>query len=51
MDLVAAVVAEEQSLEVVQPGEGPLDDPADAAQSGAVLGLAAGELRADAAPA
>ena len=47
MDLVAAVVADEQSLELVQPGEGALDDPADAAEPGAVLGLAASELRFD----
>ena len=51
MDLVAAVVADEQSLEVVQPGEGALDDPADTAEAGAVFGLAAGDLGADAAPA
>lgn len=48
MDLVAAVVADEQSLEVVQPGEGALDDRADAAEAGAVLALAAGDLGADA---
>ena len=47
MDLVAAVVADEQPFEVVQPGEGALDDPADAAEAGAVLGLAAGDLRRD----
>jgi hypothetical protein len=40
VDLVAAVVADEQPLEVVQPGEGALYNPADAAQAGAVLGLA-----------
>jgi hypothetical protein len=28
MDLVAAVVADEEPLEVVQPGVGALDDPA-----------------------
>jgi hypothetical protein len=49
VDLVAAVVADEQSLEVMQPGEGALDDPADAAEPGAVLGLTAGDLGADAA--
>ena len=32
VDLVAAVVADEQALEVMQPGEGALDDPADAPQ-------------------
>jgi hypothetical protein len=44
VDLVAAVVADKQSLELVQPGEGALDDPADTAEPGAVLGLAAGDL-------
>ncbi len=33
MDLVTAVVADEQPLEVVQPGEGPLDHPADTAEA------------------
>ena len=47
MDVVAAVVADEQSLVVVEPGEGALDDPADAAESGAVLGLAARDLGLD----
>jgi hypothetical protein len=47
VDLVAAVVADEQPLEVVQPGEGALDDPAGAAEPGAVLGLAARDLGAD----
>jgi hypothetical protein len=47
VDLVAAVVADEQSLVVVQPGEGALDDPADAAEPGAVLGLTASDLRLD----
>ena len=44
MDLVAAVVADEQALEVMQPGEGALDDPADAPQPGAVLCPTAGDL-------
>ena len=44
MDLVAAVVPDEQTLEVMQPGKGALDDPADAAEAGAVLALAAGDL-------
>lgn len=47
MDLGATVVADEQSLEVVQPGEGALDDPAGAPEPGAVLGLTAGDLRLD----
>ena len=47
MDVVAAVVADEQSLVVVEPGEGALDDPARFAEAGAVLGLAASDLRFD----
>ncbi len=47
MDFVAAVVADEQPLVVVEPGEGAFDDPAGAAESGAVLGLATGDLRLD----
>ena len=42
VDLVVAVVADEQSFELVQPGEGAFDDPAHLAEAGAVLGLAAG---------
>jgi hypothetical protein len=49
VNLVAAVVAEEESFVVVEPGEGALDDPADTAESGAVLGLATSDLRRDAA--
>lgn len=47
MDLLAAVVADKESLELVQPGEGALDDPAMAAEAGAVLGLSAGDLWSD----
>jgi hypothetical protein len=47
VDLVAAVVADEQPFEFVQPGEGALDDPAGAAEAGAVFGFAAGDLRCD----
>ena len=47
MDLGPAVVANEQALEVMQPGEGALDDPSHTAQPGAVLGLAAGDLGPD----
>jgi hypothetical protein len=47
VDVVAAVVADEQSLELVQPGEGALDNPAGAAETGAVPGLAAGDLGPD----
>jgi hypothetical protein len=51
VDLVATVVADEQSFELVQPDEGALDDPAVAAEPGAVLGLAACDLGCDATPA
>ena len=47
MDLGAAFVADEQPLELVQPGEAALDDPAVAAEPGAVLGLAASDLGFD----
>jgi hypothetical protein len=47
VDLVAAVVADEQALEVMEPGEGALDDPACAAEAGAVPGSAASDLRGD----
>ena len=47
MDLVSAVVEDEQPFEFVQPGEGALNDPAGAAESGAVCGLAARDLRFD----
>jgi hypothetical protein len=48
--VVAAVVADEQPFELVQPGEGALDHPAVASEAGAVLGLAAGDLRGYPAP-
>jgi hypothetical protein len=47
VDLLAAVVADEQSFEVMQPGERSLDDPADATEPGAVFGLTACDLGAD----
>lgn len=47
MDLGAAVVADEEPLVFVEPGEGALDDPADLAQARAVRGFAAGDLRDD----
>lgn len=49
VDLVAAVVADEQSFEVMQPGEGAFDDPADASEPGTVLGLASRDQGSDAA--
>jgi len=47
VDLSAAVVADEQPFELVEPGEGALYDPAVAAQAGAVLSLAARDLGLD----
>ena len=47
---MAAVVADEQPFEVVEPGEGALDDPAHGAEPGAVLALAAGDHGCDAPP-
>jgi hypothetical protein len=49
MDVGASVLADEQSFELVQPGEGALDDPAVAAQPGAVRGVAVCDLGFDAA--
>ena len=49
MDVAAPVVADEQAFELMQPGEGALDDPAVAAKPGAVLDLAPCDLRCDAA--
>jgi len=49
VDLGAAVVADEQSFEVMEPGEGAFDDPADAAEPGAMPGLSACDLGRDAA--
>ncbi len=49
MDVVAAVGSDQQSAAVVEPGEGALDDPAVAAEPGAVLALAASDHGLDAA--
>lgn len=49
MDVGSAVVADEQSFELVEPGEGALDDPAVAAEPGAVLGVTPCDLGFDAA--
>jgi hypothetical protein len=51
VDLGPSVVADEQPLELVEPGEGAFDDPAVAAEPGAVLGLAPRDLWSDPAPA
>ena len=47
MDLGAAVVADEQPFELVEPGEGTFDDPAVAAQAGAVPGVSTRDLGFD----
>jgi hypothetical protein len=47
VDLGAPVVTDEQPFELVEPGEGALDDPAVTAEAGAVSGLAAGDLGCD----
>lgn len=47
MHLGPSFVANEEPFEVVQVGERALDDPAYASESGAVLGLAAGNDRRD----
>ena len=47
MHLGSAFVADEQSFELVEVGEGTLDDPAGRAESGAVLGLLARDQRFD----
>ena len=44
----AAFPANPESAELVQPGEGALNDPAQFAQAGAMLGGAAGNDRLDA---
>jgi len=47
VDVGAAVVADEQSFELVQPGEGAFDDPAVASKAGAVLAVAARDFGLD----
>jgi hypothetical protein len=46
--LFAAFVTDVESVELVEPGEGALDDPAPAAETGAVLGHPARDQRCDA---
>ena len=46
---MAALVADGQALEGMQPGESALDDPADTAEAGAVGGVAPSDPVADAA--
>ena len=47
VDLGAAVVADQESFELVQPGEGAFDDPAVAAETGTVLAVTVGDLDGD----
>lgn len=47
VDFGAAFVAHEQALELMKVGKGALDDPAVAAESGAVLGLSSRDQRLD----
>ncbi len=47
MDVAAAVVADEEPLELMQPGEGAFDDPAVPAKAGTVLDVTAGDLGCD----
>lgn len=49
MEVGSALVADSESLELVQPGEGTLDYPAHLAETGAVCDTAAGDDRLDAA--
>jgi hypothetical protein len=47
VDVAAALVADRESFEGVQPGEGAFDDPAPASEPGAMLGLASGDAVTD----
>ena len=49
VDVVATVGSDEQASAAVQPGEGAFDNPAMAAEPGAVLALPTGDDRLDAA--
>ncbi len=51
MEVGAYLVAGPQAFELVEPGEGALDDPPGLAQAGSVGGALAGDLRRDAASA
>ncbi len=48
VDVVASFPADAETAEAVQPGDGPLDDPAVDAEAGAVWDAAAGDHRFDA---
>jgi len=49
VEVGAYLVADPKALELVEPGEGPLDDPAGLAQTRSVWDASAGDLRGDAA--
>jgi hypothetical protein len=49
VDVGTPVCADERSFELMQPGEGAFDDPAVAAEPGAVPGVAVRDLGFDAA--
>ena len=49
MDVAATVVADEQSFELVEPGEGALDHPAVTSEPRAVLGASVRDLWSDSA--
>jgi hypothetical protein len=49
MEVGGYLVADAQAFELVEPGEGRLDDPAGLAQARAVWGATAGDLGSDAA--
>ena len=50
MELGPSLEANEQSSELVQPGEGALDDPQVATEAGSMRSLTTGDLWSDAAP-
>lgn len=47
MEVGAYLVADAEPFELMQPGEGALDDPSSLAQPGAVRGATAGDLGCD----
>jgi hypothetical protein len=49
VEVSSYLVADTQAFELVEPGEGALNDPSDPAETGTVDGALAGDLRCDAA--
>jgi hypothetical protein len=49
MDVGSFLITDSQPPKLIQPGERPLDDPTPSAQSAAMLGVAHGKPRYDAA--